>query len=468
MSHAETLDRLLTTTGDGDRRILLRDATVLSMDPAVGDFARADILIEGGRISAIGPDLDVAEGSAVVVDAEGHVAIPGLHDTHRHSWQTQFRRMFVDIDLGDYVEILHQKIAPCYRPVDSHIGNLMAGLGALDSGITCVMDFSHNTRSADHADSCVEGWKEAGIRAVHASCGAALGDWDHQWPGDLERLQAKHFSSADQLVTLRIGLLAPLFPGVAENLQLTREHLELARGLGLKTSVDAVFGGPASERVVELGRAGVLGDDITYIHCQDLEDEAWKHIVDSGGHLSLAPTSDANLGQMSSITPIQKALDLGLTPSLGCDVECSLTTDLFAQMQAVLTIQRLFAYNRRHNGDEHAPPPVPARDVLKFATVAGATANGLIDQVGTLTPGKQADIVLIDAMNIRAMPLNNAVGSVVMGSDSASVRAVFVAGEVRKFDGQLVGVDVAAVRKRVVESRDRLLAEAGVELELLA
>lgn len=466
MSLAEdTRDQVVASADDPDRRVLIKGATVISMDPDVGDFERADILVEGKHISAVSPDLDVDPAGAVVVDGEGHVAIPGLQDTHRHSWQTVFRRMFVDVDLGDYIDQLHMKIGPCVKPEDSQLGNLLAGLGALESGITTVMDFSHNTRTAAHSEALVEGWLEAGIRAVHAQAAPAFGDWDGHWPDNLEALQSKYFSSADQLLTLRMAVNMPIIPGI-EHVTLTAEKLEHARRLGIRTSVDAVFGPDANARLVELGKAGALGPDITYIHCQDIDDEGWNHIVDSGGTVSLAPTSDANLGQMSSITPVQKALDMGIHPALSCDVECSLCTDMFAQMQAVLTIQRLFAYNRGFNGEENAPAPISSRQVLEFATVNGARANNLIDKSGTLTPGKEADLVLVDAMSIRTMPMNSAMGTVVMGTDSNDVRAVFVAGAVRKWDGKLVGVDLDSLRRRATESRDRLLRDAGLERDL--
>jgi cytosine/adenosine deaminase-related metal-dependent hydrolase len=464
-THESLRAQIVASAADPARRIVIRDVTVITMDPALGDFPRADILIEGETITAVGADLGVEDGAAVVVDGKGFVAVPGLHDTHRHSWQAAFRRMFVDIGLEQYLETLHGRLAPRYRPEDMEIGNLLTGLGALDSGITCVMDFSHNTRSYDHATACIEGWDAAGIRAVYGCSAPAFGEWTEDWPETLRRLQGKHFSTTDQLLTLRACVSAPIIPGI-EHMEFSRGHLEHARSLGLCTSVDAMFGPDASNRLVELGRAGSLGPDITYIHCQDLADEAWTHIVDSGGHISLAPTSDANIGQMSAITPVQKALDHGLLPSLGGDVECSLATDLFAQMQAVMSIQRLFAHNARFTGREDPPVPLSSRQVLEFATVGGATANALSDRVGALSAGKAADLVLIDAMSVRSMPLNSALGTVVMGSDSSNVTAVFVAGRARKWDGRLLDVDLPELRRRVEASRDRLIAEAGIERAL--
>ncbi|MEV3927540.1 amidohydrolase, partial [Actinomadura coerulea] len=250
MDSSAALNELRKRSADPDRKLLLRGVTVLSMDAEVGDLEEADVLVEGRRIAAIAPRLEVGDEDVLVLELPGHVAIPGLQDTHRHCWQTQLRRMFVDIDgLEGYVDKVHRKIAPCYTPDDMRLGSLLAGLGALDAGITSILDFSHNSRSKAHSDGAIEGWVESGIRAVHASCGPVLGDWEGQWPGDLERLQERHFSSEDQLVTLRMGLLTPQIPGVGEHLEVTREHLEIGRGLGLKITVDAVFGEMAAGRL---------------------------------------------------------------------------------------------------------------------------------------------------------------------------------------------------------------------------
>jgi cytosine/adenosine deaminase-related metal-dependent hydrolase len=459
---AMTDHELLPRLADDNRRILLKNLNIISMDPQVGDFQQADLLIAGRKIAEIGPDIGCDPTSTTVIDAQGYIAIPGFHDTHRHSWQTQFRRMFVDIDPDQYMSTMHGKLAPAYRPEDSYIATLLAGLGALESGITCVLDYAHNTRSEEHADALVEGWFDAGIRAVHAQAGAALGDWNHQWPRDLERVQSKYFSSADQLVTLRIGLFGPLLPGVCEDQQVNRELLEYARGLDLAISVEAAMGPGAAQRLTGLGQDGLLGPDITYIHCLDLDDITWRHIADSGGHVSLAPTSDSNVGLLSAITPVQRALDMGIMPTLGCDVECTLNTDMYAQMQSVMSIQRMFAHNARYLGRQDAPSLVSARQVLEFATIAGAKANALDHKVGTLTPGKEADIVLINTTGVRSIPLNDAVGTVVMGTDSGNVDAVFVAGRARKWNGQLLDVDIESLRRRVEQSRDQVLARAGL------
>ncbi|MDO8210141.1 amidohydrolase family protein [Conexibacter sp. CPCC 206217] len=463
----ELLARLAASSGDPRRRLLLRGGTVLSMDPAIGDREVADVLIEGRRIAAIEADLEAAAAGAIVVDVAGRILIPGLQDTHRHCWQSQFRHAWPDGSIHDYVATIHEGLGPHYRPEDMYAATLMSALGALDAGITCVMDFCHNSRSAAHTDAAIAAWRESGIRAVHASCGAVAGDWDRQWPQDLRRLREQMRSDED-LVTLRMGIVTPVYPGVADEIEITPQRLALARELGLATSVDGVVGPLAAQRVVELGEAGLLGPDLTFIHCLDMPEEAWRHLAHAGSHVSMAPTSDTNLSQESAIPSIQQALDAGIRPSIGADVECCLSTDLFAHMHAVLTIQRMLAQNRRHGGEVDPPAPLTAREVLEFATVRGAEANAVSDRSGTLTPGKDADIAVIDGQHLRTLPLNNAIGTVVLGTDPSTVESVFVAGDVRKWSGRLVGHDVARLRRIVRASRDHVLESSGMRLDVLA
>ncbi len=466
----ETLEKLLASDAGQDRRVLLHGATVLSMDPAVGDFVRGDILIEGKQIAAVASDLThaVADGQGIVVDLTGTIAVPGLQDTHRHSWQNQLRRLIPNADQPQYVALMHVQLGPVYRPEDMYVGNLVSAMGAIDSGVTTVLDFSHNARSAAHSDAAVDAWVDAGIRCVHASCAPLQGAWDEQWPADLKRLREERFSSEDQLVTLAMGVLGRAVPEIVPPAALSADGLRWARELGLPTSIDGMFGALASSQVEELGANGLLGPDMTYIHCQDISERAWQLIADTGGSVSLAPTSDASVGLTSAISPVQKALDMGIRPALSVDVECCLTSDMHSQMRHALNLQRMMAFNRAYNGEADAPALIGVRDVLDFATVQGAKANWLAHKVGTLSPGKEADIAIIRVDDVNSMPLNNAYGSVVLGADARNIESVFIAGRPRKWGREIVGLDRKALERRVLESRDYLLRAGNYQLDILA
>ncbi|MFD0476465.1 amidohydrolase family protein [Nonomuraea thailandensis] len=188
------------------RRILLTGAAVVTMDPELGVLPRADLLIEGDRIAAVGVDLQA--GDALVIDVTGAVLSPGFVDTHRHAWEAQLRRIMPDVnDLGEYVTSTLAGIAPAYQPQDMYVGTRLAALTAIDSGITTMLDFSHNSRTAAHSDAAIRALAHTGIRGVHASMRPHFGDWDGQWPADLTRLHDTHFTG-NPLLTLRLAALA--------------------------------------------------------------------------------------------------------------------------------------------------------------------------------------------------------------------------------------------------------------------
>ncbi|MGY1845473.1 amidohydrolase family protein [Modestobacter sp. SYSU DS0875] len=458
-SSGALLDQLRRRSADPDRRVLLTGGTVVTMDPALGVLPRGDVLLHGDRIEAVGPDLGStpAAAGALVVDVAGRILCPGFVDTHRHAWEGQLRRVMPDVnDLGEYVTTTLAGIAPAYRPEDVYTGTKLAALTAIDCGITCMLDFAHNARSAQHSDSAVQALADTGIRGVHASMRPHFGNWDHQWPADLTRLKERYFSSGDGLLTLRLATLATdeiAGPDLAYGPRLAR----VAEELGVGVSVDAVFGTTSSAAILEWERAGLLSPRVTLIHCTGLTGDAWRAMADSGTTVALAPTSDAQIGLETAIPAIDEALAVGIRPGLSIDVEVALASDMFTQMRALLAIQRMRAVNSVH-GTDREPVRIGTADVLDLATLQGARTNGLEETTGSITPGKQADLLVIGAEDLNTMPLNDPVGTVVLGADPRNVHAVFIAGRVRKWDGQVLDVDLDALRREVRESRDHVLA----------
>ncbi|MGW7343612.1 amidohydrolase family protein [Streptomyces sp. NPDC054854] len=449
------LEQLRRRSADRERsRILFTGATIVTMDPDLGVLHGADLLVEGATITVIGADL--SPDGAVVVDATGTVLAPGFVDTHRHAWQSQLRRIMPDVDdLGAYVTSTLAGHATVYRPHDMYVGTRLAALTAIDSGITCMLDFSHNSRTPEHSDAAVQALLDTGIRGVHASMGPHFGDWDQQWPGDLARLKERHFAGDDQLLTLRLAALATdaiAGPALAYGPELAR----IATELGIGVSVDAVFGTASSEAVLRWAKAGLLGPDLTLIHASGLTPSAWRAIGDSATTIALAPTSDAQIGLETAIPAIDEALSVGVRPGLSIDVEVALAGDMFTQMRALHTIQRMRAVNAVH-GTDRQPVRITTHDVLDFATLQGARTNGLADVTGSLTPGKKADLLVIRAEDLNNMPLNDPIGTVVLGSDARNISAVLVNGVVRKWNGQVLDVDLPALRDEVHASREYVL-----------
>ncbi|MCX4579569.1 amidohydrolase family protein [Streptomyces sp. NBC_01571] len=456
---AAVLDQLQRQSADPQRRILFTGATIVTMDPELGVLSGGELLVEGSTITAVGRDLG-ADG-AVVVDATDAILAPGFVDTHRHAWEAQLRRIMPDVDdLGGYVTTTLAGYAPVYRPQDMYVGTRLAALTAIDSGITCMLDFSHNSRSSEHSDAAVQALLDTGIRGVHASMGPHFGDWDRQWPGDLTRLKNQFFTSDDHLLTLRVAALATdeiAGPGLAYGPELAR----IAEDLGVGVSVDAVFGMASSGAVLRWNKEGILGPDVTLIHATGLSAEAWQAMGDSGTTVALAPTSDAQIGLETAIPAVDEALAVGIRPGLSIDVEVALSSDMFTQMRALHAIQRMRAVNAAHHTDQQ-PSRISTHDVLDFATLQGARTNGLQAVTGSLTPGKKADLLVIRAEDLNNMPLNDPVATVVLGSDARNITAVLINGDARKWNGQVLDVDLPALRSQVHASREYVLNTSAI------
>ncbi|WJK43575.1 amidohydrolase family protein [Solwaraspora sp. WMMA2056] len=439
-------------------KTLFSGGAVVTVDPTIGDLNSGDVLVRDDRIVAVGPDLrsHPEAAGATVVDTTGGIVCPGFVDTHRHAWQAQLRRSIPDVnDLGEYVMSTLAGVAPAYTPHDMYVGTRLAALTALDAGITTMLDFSHNSRSVAHSDAAVQALVDTGIRGVHASMGPHFGDWDKQWPADLVRLREKFHGANDGLVTVRLAALATdeiAGPALAYGPELAA----LARDLGIGVSVDAVFGGSSSAAIDRWAAAGLLGPAVTLIHATGLTGQAWKTIGDTGTTVSLAPTSEAQIGLETAVPAIDEALAVGVRPGLSIDVEVALASDMFTQMRALHAIQRMRAVHAGYGTDSTMGHRITTRDVLDFATAQGARTNGLGDVTGSLTPGRQADLLVVRADDVNTMPLNDAVGTLVLGADARNIDTVVVAGRVRKAAGRLVDVDLDELRRTVTASRDAI------------
>ena len=432
------------------RPILLKGGTVLTMDKAIGDFERADVLIVNGKIGAVRPN--IAAPDAEVISAANTIVMPGFVDTHHHLWQGILRNLGPDMTLADYMRDINNTAGSVYKPEDMHAANLVSALGTLSNGTTCVLDWSQSQNTPEHSDASIAGLRESGTRAVFGYGFPVRGTpkyWEdpgNQYPGDLRRIAKKYFSSSDQLLTLAIA------PSVVPTEQAV-DCWKVAREVGCRISTHI---GSAPGQLEPLGKMGLLGPDTTYIHVRRTSDVEWKYILDTGGTISIAPYVEMIMGHSTPV--LQACLDRGVRPSLSVDVETTVPGDMFTMMRTALSIQRELIFQRQRAGEKDVPKLLTARDVLEFATVEGARANGLEKKCGTLTPGKDADIIMLRTDRLNVMPFNNAVGAVVQSMDTSNVDTVFVAGKMVKRNGRMVGVDLARVQRIAEKARDGVLA----------
>jgi len=431
------------------RRIVLKGGIVLSLDPKVGDFASGDVLIEDGKIREVRPNIDASADAAAIVDATNRILIPGFVDTHSHSYQGLLRSSLPNglVD-PDYNRDVQNKLTPAYTPQDVYAGVLITALGFIDMGTTAIVDLSQISHTPEHSDACIKALQDAGIRAVYGysrGAGAAM-----QWPQDIARLQKTYFSSKDQLLTLALGA------------SLDVKVLAAAR----EAQVPAVMHyrvNPAPG--LALGKAGVLREGDLFIHCTHLNDEAWRMIKDIGGRISMSPPLE--MAMAHGMPSVQDALDRGIRPSLSSDHGTTVAQDCFSMMRTTFNLQRLRVLQRRREGEKDTPPLITCRDVLDFATLQGARCANIDGKVGTITPGKEADILMLRADRIDIWPLNNAPSVVANLMNPGHVENVFIGGKPKKWRGSLVDVDVPRVLRLAQEAREGLMKRTNHQINLL-
>ncbi len=445
-------------------KILLKGGTVLSVDPDIGDLATGDVLIEDDEIVTVAANIPAnVEADAEVVDCTGKIVIPGFVDTHRHTWETGIRNVAPNATLDDYFVDILDTFAPLYRPEDVYNSNLAGSLECLNAGITTVVDWSHINNTPDHADSAIEALRETGIRAQYAY-GSANTSLEKYWffsaeaiPGDdVRRVRSTHIPGDDGLITMG---LATRGPGFTQDQVVTAEW-QLARELGIPLTVHVGMGRMAGRfgMVEQLDRLGLLGPDTTYIHCCYFSDHEWQRVADTGGTISIAPQVETQMGH--GWPPVNRARRFGLRPSLSIDVVTTTPGDMFTQIRSAFGAER--ARINEVTWDFDVPTPeymLTAKDMLKMATLDGAHVAGLEDRTGSLTPGKQADVVVID-VGINVGPIHDPVAAVTLSADVSNVEHVLVAGNFVKRDFKLAG-DVARAMWLVNSSRDYLVSAAA-------
>jgi 5-methylthioadenosine/S-adenosylhomocysteine deaminase len=435
----------------GERRVLLKGGVVLTLDPRIGDFAQADVLIEDGRVREVRPNIALTDDAVAVVDASNRIVLPGFVDTHHHFYQGLLRSILTNGLLNpDYSRDIGNTLTPAYAPADAYAGVLVTALGMIDAGTTTAVDTSQVSHTPEHSDACIRALQDSGIRAVYAYWRGS--GPDARYPQDIVRLQRTYFSSPDQLLTLALG--AVLDPTI----------FAYAREVGVRTVSHGVNNN-TERTLMELGRAGLLRPGDEYIHCTHLSAAAWRLLKDTGAEVSIAAPIEMAMGH--GMPPILEALDHGIRPSLSSDVDATMAQDPFTIMRSAFTLQRLLVLQRRRGGEQNLPPLLTCRDVLEFATIDGARCAGLDGRIGTLTPGKEADIVMLAADRLNVWPLNNAPGAVVNVMNPGHVETVFIAGKVKKWRGHLVGVDVPRVLRVVQEARDAVVRRSGFRMNLL-
>jgi 5-methylthioadenosine/S-adenosylhomocysteine deaminase len=436
------------------REIILKGGYVVTVDDAVGDLEGGDVLIRGDRIAAVRRNLPAQSRDAEVIDVRGRLVIPGLVDTHRHVWQGAILTFTPQVTGAGYDPLVLNGIAPQYEPEDIYAGTLWGALQALDAGITTIADWAHNLQSAEHANADLRGLQESGIRGyfLYGGPGPKSTVANPPHPEDARRMRDEHFSTGvNGRLRMGLALRGPCFTSAERN----AKDFAFARELGLPISTHVGMAG-TSNAIINLERGGLLGDDVNYAHGNMLTDEEFDLIARSKSTLSITPSSDM-LMQFGTYPGTGRALERNIRCGFGVDTICSCGTDLFSEMRLALAAERSRANaDALARGERVSTVALHQRDMLRLATIEGARVWNLEQEIGSLAPGKQADIAIIDMRSPHLDGIGDQVASMVLGAGPADVEMVIVGGDIIKRDGQLVGAHVRRARELMYASRARL------------
>lgn len=412
-------------------RLLVKGGCVLTM--AGANHPEADVLIEDGWISEIGPG--IRDRGAEVVDASGSIVMPGFVDAHRHLSSTLAKNSG---DAGARVG------GAAMGPDDVYAATLLGLVGAAASGTTSVVDWYDAPLSPGHIDAAVQAHADAGLRTV-----LALGHGDG-WSDQIRRLAG--------LDTGALHAVAAGVPDPADDVEGAAASIGLARELGLRSHAHAGRSDMAEGSVVALSQRGLLGEDVTLVHCTRLGGPDLDAIAEAGTAVVLTPSTE--MAEGIGMPPVQQFLDRDIRPGLGVDSEPLAPGDVLAQMRSMISLQHAMYFDLKLVGKAGLPNLLTTREVIRNGTIHGARAAGLADRTGSLEPGKRADLVVLRSDRPNIFPVNDPIGAVVWGMDTSNIDWVLVAGTPVVAAGE-PSADVARTRTLAAEAAGRLVEVAG-------
>jgi len=424
----------------------IRNAYVLTMDPAIGDFREADVHLRDGQIVAVGPKLG---GGGTAIDGGGFICLPGLIDTHQHMWTAPFRGL-----VGETREISYfaarGKLGPSYTPEQMYRAVKLAMVQALNSGVTTSNNMHHNCRSAEHTDATIRAQQDVGLRGRFSYGPAEAQPADKEIDFvDIARLKkAIDGGLGDGLITLGTFLRSP---GETSD-EMFRSEFRQAQALDLPVAIDgpAIWTGGAIIR--KLSEWGLLGPKLLIVHSPGTEKQDRLLMAQSGTSLSSSPfTEMAGLAVMPQA--VAMAAD-GVNVSLSIDTTGSPNdSNMFTIARVVMCLGRMLSGN---------PVGFNYKTALEMATVNGAKALGLADKVGSLTPGKRADLILVrtTGLNMSPAPYLNPYRQLVC-AQTEDVDTVVIDGRILKRGGKLTAVDADEVVRDAADALTALRQKTG-------
>src|SRR5215207_1158233 len=432
--------------------VVIRNAYVMTMERATGDIAKGDVHIREGAIIAVGQKLNAP--GATTINGAGMIVLPGLVETHWHMWNTLLRSMSGEKPEHGYFRTtaaLGQK----YEAGDMYQGTRLAAAEAINSGITFVHDWCHNIRGFDYAEADLRALKESGLRARFSYGGAqAMPNSQGISLADLERLHGNWAAhSNDGLITLGLAWrgMGGNNPATAIPPEIYQREIEAGRKFGLPISVHASGSGPAVGQIGTIGKAGLLGKDMQIIHAVVATRDEIEAMKAAGCSVSLSPFTELRIG--FGLPQTAEFIAAGIPVGLSVDtVELSGNADMFGIMKLVQNVE---------NGKSENEFKLTARRVLELGTIEGARSMDIADKVGSLKPGKRADLIMVSTRDINLGVFGDPAHMIVTAAQPANVETVVVDGRILKRGGKLTALNATQIAREAAVSNTALRQRAG-------
>jgi 5-methylthioadenosine/S-adenosylhomocysteine deaminase len=440
------------------RPVFFRNATVLTVDSA-GVLEGADVLVRGQTIAEVGQGLTKPD-DAVEIDASGGILMPGMIDTHRHMWQTALRGFGADWTLTNYFFFYYLNWGKIFRPQDIYAGNLLSAIESIDAGVTTTVDWSHGLQTVDHGEAAVDALEEVPGRFVLAYGNLLGAPWEWSKSPEFRDFVSRRMDGKGDMLGFQLAFDVTGDPAFPE-----RGTFESARelGVGVTTHV-GVWGATDDTGIKQISDGGFMDEKLTCVHAATLSEDSYHRIAASGASVSVATESEQSAGQ--GYPPTWKLRQHGIPVSLSMDTSVWWSADMFSAMRATLSADRSREHLEAHAKGETVPGnALRASHVVEMTTMGGAKTLGMEDVIGSITPGKKADLVLLKNDRSPAMfPIVHPYGHVVYQAGRGDVHTVLVDGKVVKHDGELLGVDLAKARRAVEETVEYARSQMGDEV----
>jgi 5-methylthioadenosine/S-adenosylhomocysteine deaminase len=440
----------------GRGNYLIRNGTIITVDPALGTLARADVHVNNGRIEAVGPDLSAA--GTETIDATDMIVMPGFVETHHHMWSSIGRNFTGNAGYGYFPA--KAATSKLYEPVDFHRSVTLGLVECANAGITTVHNWSHNTRTPAHADAELQAHHDSMLRARYSY--GHIDQMPRNEPlnfADIDRVKASYFSTGsafDGLVTLGVNLR-----GLSQSDEPTYfEDMKQAMSRKMKIAIHAGQSGPNTLIAEDYEKKGWLGPDLLICHYIPASDADAAAMARTKTPLSFSTLSEMRLSRTGDARDcLLRMRKAGVLVSLSFDATSIAPLNMFETMRVTWNMGMPWK-----GTPSESLPEVGFLEVIEMGTINGAKALGIGDVTGSITVGKRADIILIRGNDINIAPVANAETAVVQAATPSNVDTVLVDGRIVKRGGKLVAYDVERIVRDGKASALRIRTAAGGKL----